>query len=152
YNKLKKYWKLLLKDSSKIGRVKFHYHRSFKKQMREVDIIDYLLDLDPELEASYKLYHSIRFCIKTNNFDLLKMHLKQSNDQVSEYMKTSIKTMKKYIDYVENTMKYRYTNGVIEGINNKIKVIKRIAFGYKCFIHFKNRILITQNLVTLKAT
>src|SRR5699024_4690404 len=84
YNKLKKYCKLLLKDSSKIGRVKFHYHQSFKKQMRE---------------------------------------------QVSEYMKTSIKTMKKYIDYVENTMKYSYTNGVIEEINNKIKVIKRIAFG-----------------------
>ncbi|HEY8364705.1 MAG TPA: transposase, partial [Haloplasmataceae bacterium] len=35
-----------------------------------------------------------------------------------------------------------YNNGVIEGINNKIKVIKRIAFGYRSFIHFKLRILI----------
>jgi Transposase len=56
----------------------------------------------------------------------------------------------KYINYIENTLKYDYNNGVLEGINNKIKVIKRIAFGYKCFYHFKNRILITQNLATIK--
>lgn len=43
-----------------------------------------------------------------------------------------------------------YTNGLIEGINNKIKVIKRIAFGYHSFVHFKNRILITQGMLKLK--
>ncbi|MGL4372491.1 MAG: transposase, partial [Turicibacter sp.] len=37
-----------------------------------------------------------------------------------------------------------YTNGILEGINNKIKVIKRIAFGYRSFYHFKARILIIQ--------
>ncbi|MFQ7173949.1 MAG: transposase [Thomasclavelia ramosa] len=30
-----------------------------------------------------------------------------------------------------NTLTTPYTNGPIEGINNKIKVIKRIAFGYR---------------------
>ncbi|MBQ1785338.1 MAG: transposase, partial [Turicibacter sp.] len=43
-----------------------------------------------------------------------------------------------------------YTNCPIEGINNKIKVIKRIAFGYRSFYHFKSRILITQNLTKPK--
>ena len=66
-------------------------------------------------------------------------------------MKTSVKTIKQYLDYVANTIKYKYNNGVIEGINNKIKVIKRIAFGFKNFYHFRNRILITQELVKLKA-
>ena len=32
-------------------------------------------------------------------------------------------------------------NGYIEGINNRIKVIKRIAFGYQNFTHFRNRIM-----------
>ncbi|MDB8550927.1 transposase, partial [Turicibacter sanguinis] len=43
-----------------------------------------------------------------------------------------------------------YTNGPIEGINNKIKVIKRIAFGYRSFYHFKSRILMIQNLTKPK--
>jgi len=65
-------------------------------------------------------------------------------------MKTAIKTINKYINYVENTLKYDYNNGILEGINNKIKVIKRISFGYRSFQHFKNRILITQNVITMK--
>ncbi len=65
-------------------------------------------------------------------------------------MKTSIKSLKAYREYIVNTMNTDYTNGVIEGINNKIKVIKRIAFGYRSFYHFKARILITQGLCNMK--
>ena len=57
-------------------------------------------------------------------------------------MKTALKTLTNYQDYIKNTIETSYTNGVIEGINNKIKVIKRMAFGYRCFYHFKARILI----------
>lgn len=150
YTKLKKYWKLLLKDQEKIDYTVYRYHRCFKKQMREIDVIHYLLDLDPELKASYELYHNVRFCMKNKKFELLKNDLADKQKSVSIYMKTAIRTIMKYIDYVENTFKYDYNNGVLEGINNKIKVIKRIAFGYRCFYHFKNRILITQNLATIK--
>ena len=71
---------------------------------------------------------------------------------VSDYMKTSINTFIKYKDYIKNSLTYNYTNGVLEGINNIIKVLKRIAFGYRSFLHFKNRILITHNLAVLKAS
>ncbi len=150
YNKLKRYWKLLLKDNTAVDCIKYKYRRCFKNMMREVDIINYLLDLDPELKASYKLYQFVRFSIKNKDFTLFKKVLDEYINNVSDYMKTSIKTAKKYIDYIINALKYDYTNGVLEGINNKIKVIKRIAFGYRCFYHFKNRILITQNLAKLK--
>lgn len=150
YNKLKKYWKLLLKDQAKIDTIHYQYHRCFKKQMREIDVINYLIDLDPELKASYNLYHYVRYCVKNKQFDLLKKVFNEKEKSVSNYMKTSIQTMNKYIHYVENTLQYDYNNGVLEGINNKIKVIKRIAFGFRSFYHFKNRILITQNVATLK--
>lgn len=55
-------------------------------------------------------------------------------DSVSEYMKTAIRTIKKYIDYVGNTLKYDYNNGVLEGINNRIKVIKRIPLDINASI------------------
>ena len=35
-----------------------------------------------------------------------------------------------------------YTNGFTEGFNNKIKVLKRNAYGYKCFDRFRKRILL----------
>lgn len=150
YNKFKKYWKLLLKDRSKVDQIHYNYHLSFKNQMREIDIIEYLLELNPELKASYELYHLVRHCIKIKDISLLKNALKGKDHTVSNYMKTAIQSLRKYMDYVENTVKYNYTNGILEGINNKIKVIKRIAFGYRSFYHFKNRILINQNLAVLK--
>jgi len=36
--------------------------------------------------------------------------------------------------YIENIFKSNITNGLIEGLNNKIKVIKRIAFEYSNFL------------------
>lgn len=35
----------------------------------------------------------------------------------------------------------RMSNGKIEGCNNKIKVIKKIAYGYGDFYHLRNRIM-----------
>ena len=118
--------------------------------MCEIDIINYLLSLHWELKGSYEFYHTVQFGIKHSNFSLLKQALEESEANVSNYMKTALKTFKKHMNYIENTLKYQYINGIFAGINNKIKVIKRITFGYKCFYHFKNRILINQNLVHIK--
>lgn len=42
------------------------------------------------------------------------------------------KTISRWKEYILNSfIDERYSNGYTEGINNKIKVIKRIAFGYK---------------------
>lgn len=52
------------------------------------------------------------------------------------------KTISKWKEYILNSfIDERYSNGYTEGINNKIKVIKRIAFGYKNFKLFRGRIL-----------
>ena len=40
-----------------------------------------------------------------------------------------------------NTFDAPYTNGFTEGCNNKIKVLKRNAYGYRNFKRFRNRIL-----------
>ncbi|WEG73032.1 transposase [Vagococcus intermedius] len=41
----------------------------------------------------------------------------------------------------------RILNGVTKGLNNKIKVIKRVAYGYRNFYHFHSRIYIIQVLL-----
>ena len=51
-------------------------------------------------------------------------------------------TISRWKEYILNSfIDERYSNGYTEGINNKIKVIKRIAFGYKSFELFRGRIL-----------
>ncbi|UXI85815.1 transposase [Ligilactobacillus salivarius] len=56
----------------------------------------------------------------------------------------ALKTIKKHKVEIENSFVLpKLTNGPIEGVNNHIKVIKRIAYGYNNFKHFRLRILIS---------
>ena len=57
-------------------------------------------------------------------------------------MYTTLKTFNKFSCHIINSLRYDFNNGVIEGVNNLIKCIKRIAFGYHSFYHFKIRIMI----------
>lgn len=45
--------------------------------------------------------------------------------------------------YILNAFDCPYSNGFTEGTNNKIKVIKRNAYGLRNFENFRNRILMT---------
>ena len=67
-------------------------------------------------------------------------------------MKTSIKTLTEFLPYIKNTFENNYNNGFIEGNNNFIKVIKRIAFGFRSFRRFKARIMICKGLIKIKKT
>ena len=51
------------------------------------------------------------------------------------------KTMQNWYRGILNTFDCPYTNGFTEGINNKIKVLKRNAYGYRNFERFRKRIL-----------
>ncbi len=82
--------------------------------------------------------------------DSFKKIIHQNHDGTSKYMQTSLSSLKFYEDYIVNALETNYTNGVIEGINNKIKVIKRVSFGYRSYFKFKRRILICFNLIKTK--
>ena len=53
--------------------------------------------------------------------------------------------LKNWEPYILNAFDCPYSNGFTEGVNNKIKVLKRIAFGYRSFRNFRTRILCTTN-------
>lgn len=58
-----------------------------------------------------------------------------------ERFKKCAQTMINWISGILNSFSTPVTNGFTEGCNNKIKVLKRIAFGFKNFHRFRNRIL-----------
>ena len=50
-------------------------------------------------------------------------------------------TMRNWYTGIINSFSTTITNGFTEGCNNKIKVLKRNAYGYQNFKRFRNRIL-----------
>ena len=66
-------------------------------------------------------------------------------------MLVALKSLKKYMKYIENMFKPNITNGLIEGLNNKIKSIKRTAFRYTNFSNFKKFILIQAGIISISA-
>ena len=62
-------------------------------------------------------------------------------------MKQAINLFKEYEQYIENSFKYDINNRIIEGTNNLVKCIKRIAFGYRSFRHFSTRILLIKGII-----
>lgn len=76
--------------------------------------------------------------------------LNTNHNNISCYMKTSIKTLKKFLPHIKNTLSNPYHNGFVEGNNNFIKILKRIAFRFRSFRRFKVRILICKNLLHVK--
>lgn len=151
YNKLKKYWKLLLLDSDKLKVSDFRYCRCYKAMLSSQNIVDRLLEINPLLKQTYWLYQNLLGAIKRNDSDSFYAILSQSQG-VSQYMQTSIRTLTsdKFKDGVINCLTYGYNNGFIEGCNNKIKVLKRVSYGYRKFVNFKARILISFGLAQMK--
>ena len=58
-----------------------------------------------------------------------------------ERFKKCAQTMINWSTGILNSFSYPVTNGFTEGCNNKIKVLKRNAYGYQNFNRFRNRIL-----------
>ena len=63
--------------------------------------------------------------------------------EAGEYYPNSQKTIIRWIGEIIAYFDERITNGVVEGINNKLKLIKRSAYGFRNFENFRNRVLLT---------
>jgi len=142
YNKLKVYYKLLLKDMNKLNCIKYIYQRCFKSRKSELEIVNYLLDLSEELRETYFLYQEIASALRNNDIDRLSYLINENYDDISEYMQTSVNTLREYEEYILNAARYPYSNGPLEGLNNKIKVLKRVSFGFRSFENLKIRVLL----------
>jgi transposase len=60
----------------------------------------------------------------------------------NKYLDKFIKTLNNWYDYILNYFNGKWSNGIVEGINNRIKMIKRRALGFEDFASFRTRILV----------
>jgi len=139
YKALKKYWKLLLKPNGKLdigSYKKFAYVEGFNT---ENQLVETVLGFDKDLEQAYQALQAIMSAIKLRSESCLKTVLDR-RQKYPEEMAKHIDFLKENQEYVENALKYDYSNGPLEGTNNKLKVLKRAAYGFKSFLNFRLRI------------
>ena len=149
YNKMKRYWKLILKSRDELGYSKWKKFTCFSNLMTEKDVVDFILNQDTELRETYFKYQELLSSIKNKDKNRFLQAINEVNELVSDYMKTSIKTLTEFKENIFNTFKTNYHNGFIEGNNNFIKTLKRIAFGFRSFRRFKARIMICKGLIKI---
>ena len=96
-------------------------------------------------EQFYEICHENKY---SKQREYLAEWVKRAEESgIKEFVKCS-GTFRTWYKEILNAFKYGYTNGVTEGFNNKIKVLKRVSYGVKNFKRFRIRILHSQQLKT----
>ncbi|KPL58614.1 ISL3 family transposase [Rossellomorea vietnamensis] len=129
------------------------YKRSDKLNESDQWYLQRYLEMSHELKQAYELKE--RFC---QWFDKAKVNgeeniLKTKNALYDFYeaideagipeFQRSAQTLKNWQNEILNSFRYNYSNGFLEGINNLTKVMKRNAFGFRSFLRFRAKILLT---------
>ena len=114
YRRLKRYWKLLLRNEDELTHTEYKHYPLFG-QRTDAGIVQEMLEYYPDLHTNYILYQKLLRSMRNKGFnDLTNILLNTKSSNLSSYMKTSIKTLKKNLYYIENSFLYPYNNGCIE--------------------------------------
>lgn len=146
YRVLKKFRNILFKKYEDIN-TKYQRIRYYEMFYSEYDILKYILLLDKQLEEMYWIYQEFIKAFDSKDIELFKQVIKKKYINISEEMKNTLRTYNKYEEYIINALIYPYSNGVVEGINTKIKLIKRIGYGYRNFQNLRLKILLSFNML-----
>ena len=96
--------------------------------------------VSPKLATMYRLKEEFRGIFEAaENWADGTLNLLDWMVESSAFFKQSCGTIKRWFDEVTSYFELRITNGVVEGINNKLKLIKRLGYGFSNFDNFKLR-------------
>ena len=139
------------KELGKDYRIYFKHSRKLLfKRFNELDDeqkqqVNVMLALSPTLYTAHFYKEDFLKILDCNDRDSAKSALSEwincAFDCGIERFKKCAQTMINWLTGILNSFSTTVTNGFTEGCNNKIKVLKRIAFGYQNFNRFRNRIL-----------
>lgn len=116
------------------------------KALKILERLNYAFDLNPTLKSAYELYQSF---LRIKDGDTYQEKVKRLRDWLDDALSSTLtkfesaaKTLINWNKEVVNSLKYDYTNSATEGKNNKIKVIKRNAYGFRKLVNLSNLIKI----------
>ena len=105
-----------------------------------------IFEISDELKYAYQLKELFIDIVNHATYETAKKELNNFIDVCKssgiEEFEVASRTIENWLPYIVNSfIDDKFSNGFTEGTNNKIKVIKRIGFGYKNFEFFRKRIL-----------
>lgn len=146
------------KDFSKSRRRYFKRSRTLllkgreKLKEDELEQISQMLYLSKPLSQAYYLLHEFREFMHSQTKAQAKERLSRWNMHVGvtdlERFHKCLNTFTDWNEEILNAFETGLTNGYTEGCNNKIKVLKRNAYGVRRFDRFRKRILHVMNSPT----
>ena len=139
------------KDLPKDMRIYFKRSRSvLHKRISDLNPDEYnqltnMLDYNENLRWAYSIVQNLFEIIDEKNPDKKVTLFREfmtyaSNCDLLEFNK-HIQTYFKWHKYIINSFYTNYSNGITEGLNTKIKTLKRVSFGFRNFQNFRLRIL-----------
>ena len=93
------------------------------------DDIEYIKKLFPVVQALIKCLHQFRNIFEKKSKEVLLEYIATYKGCEFEPVKRNAESMEKDIDPITNAVVEKYSNGFVEGTNNKLKLIKRIGYG-----------------------
>lgn len=104
-----------------------------------------MLDYNENLRWAYSIVQNLFEIIDEKNPDKKVSLFREfmtyaSNCDLPEFNK-HIQTFFKWHKYIINSFYTNFSNGITEGLNTKIKTLKRVSFGFRNFQNFRLRIL-----------
>ena len=113
--------------------------------MEERIQLDNILRISGPLRKAYELKQQFELVKGSRNREEAARRLSRwifdaQQSGLADFIKVSF-TYQNWSKEILNSFEYPYTNGYIEGCNNRIKVLKRISFGMPRFARFRRRIM-----------
>ena len=143
YKILKAHWRLFHKDSADLETARSVYLRGVNEYMTQQNALDLIVKNHPQFEKVYDAYQDV--------FNALKKKRERLIDVLENYrrsgqnMDTAISTLKKNMTAVLNSVEYDFSNGPVEGINRRIKSLKRSCFGFRNLDNFRKHIALIRS-------
>jgi transposase len=107
--------------------------------------VEAMLSVSEKLKHAYIIKCKFEEFMKSSDSQVARKQLGfwvmyAMNYDVPEFIEVG-KTFTRWSAEILNSFDYPYTNGFTEGCNNKIKVLKRVAYGMPNFDRFRRRIM-----------
>jgi transposase len=73
----------------------------------------------------------------------LNRWIEEAKSMKNKYLNQFLCMLNDWKEYVLNYFTHRFTTSIIEGINNTIKTVKQMGYGFRNFVNFKQRVLLS---------
>lgn len=116
-----------------------HHTQKDKQSLEELKIFNKPLYEAYLVKEQFELFYHCANAAEGKKF--FRTWIKQIPETIREFFQPFCEMLQRYVYGILSFFQYHYTNSIAEGINNKIKVLKRMAYGYRDKEYFKLKIL-----------